>query len=147
VNILDPITEALTEFAPTRLLDDPRSVDSSIYLVIMGFFALVFLVGLVFALMPDRLSRGNRLHRQLFARYGAWAAWLGGAGPFVIGLRYVNVPLFSKRLWTLVNLIAVLAVLVHFLWYRITRYPDDLADYEEEQRRRRHINPPRRRRR
>lgn len=144
---MDIVLEPLGEFAPNRLLDDPRSVDSAIYLVILGFFALVFLVGLVFSLMPDRLARGNRLHRQLFARYGAWAAWLGGAGPFVIALRYVNVPLFSKRIWTVVNLIAILAVVAHFIWYRFARYPDEIADYEEEQRRRRHINPPRRRRR
>jgi hypothetical protein len=144
---LDPFSQALAEFAPNRLLDDPRSVDSGIYLFILGFFALVFLVGLVLALLPDRLARGNRLHRSLYARYGAWMAWLGGTGLFVIGLRYVNVPLFSKRLWTIVNLIAILAVLVHFIWYRIRRYPDELADYEDEQRRRRHINPPRRRRR
>jgi hypothetical protein len=74
-------------------------------------------------------------------------AWLGGAGLLVIALRYVNVPLFSKRIWTIVNIIAILGVLAHFLWYRFARYPDQIADYEEEQRRRRHMNPPRRRRR
>jgi len=143
---LDTVLDALGEFAPGRLLEDPRSVDSGIYLFVLGFFGLVFLIGLAFSLMPDRIARGHRLHRQLFERYGAWAAWFGGAGLLIIALRYVNVPLFSKRLWTLLDVLAILAVAGHALWYRIARYPDDIADYLEEQRRRRYINPQRRRR-
>ena len=144
---MDTVIQALSEFAPDRLLEDPRSVDSGIYLFILGFFALVFLIGLALSLMPGRFAGGNRLLRGIYARYGTWAAWLAGAGLLVIGLRFVNVPLFSKRLWTLVDLAAVLAVGAHAVWYRIARYPDERADYLEEQRRRRHINPPRRRRR
>jgi hypothetical protein len=144
---LDVVLGPLGEFAPNRLLEDPRSVDSQIYLFILGFFGVIFLLGLVLSLMPDRLSGGHRLHRQLFARYGGWAAWLGATGLFVIALRYVNVPLFSKRLWTLVDLVAILAVAGYALWYRFARYPDDLADYEEDQRRRRYVPTPGRRRR
>ena len=144
---MDTISEALAEFAPNRLLQDPRSVDSGIYLYILGFFTVVFVVGLLLSLMPDRFARGNTLHRRIFARYGAWVAWLAAAGVVAVGLRYVNVPLFSKPLWTFLHLLAVLGVGAHALWYRIARYPDDRADYEEEQRRRRHIYPPRRRRR
>ena len=44
------------------------------------------------------------------------------------------------------DIVTALAVAGHALWYRIARYPDDIADYLEEQRRRRYINPPRRRR-
>lgn len=144
---MDSITEALAEFAPNRLLDDPRAVESGIYLFILGFFAVVFLIGLVFSLMPDRLARGHRLHRRLFERYGAWAGWLGGAGLLIVAVRYANVPLFSKRLWTLLDFIAVVVVAAHAVWYRIARYPDEHADYLEEQRRRRYLSPGGRRRR
>ena len=144
---MDDITQALTEFSPDKLLIDPRTVDSGVYLVILGLFVLVFLVGLAFSLMPDRLARGNRLLRRLYGLYGAWAAWLSGAGMLVIGLRYVTVPLFSKRLWALLALITVIAVGVHAIWYRLARYPEEREDYLEEERRRRHISPARRRRR
>ena len=144
---MDDITQALTEFSPDKLLIDPRSVDSGVYLVILGLFVVVFLVGLALSVMPDRFARGNRLLRRLYGLYGAWAAWLAGAGILVIGFRYVNVPLFSKRLWTLLSLIALLAVGVHAIWYRLARYPEEREDYLEEERRRRHIYPTRRRRR
>ena len=144
---MDDITQAIAEFAPNRLLEDPHTVDSGIYLFILGFLVLVLLIGLAFSLMPDRFARGNRLHRRLFATYGGWAAWFAGAGLLVIGLRYVNVPLFSKRIWTLLDLAAILAVGAYALWYRIARYPDDRADYLEELRRRRYISAGGRRRR
>ena len=144
---MDDITQALAEFAPNRLLEDPRTVDSGIYLVILGFFALVLVLGLLLSLMPNRVARGNRLLRQVYERYGAWAAWLGGAGLLVVGLRYANVPLFSKRLWTLLDLAAILIIVGHVVWYRFARYPDDRADYLEDQRRRRYLNPGGRRRR
>ena len=144
---MDEVTRALAEFAPDRLLADPRSVDSGVYLFILGCFVLVFLIGLALSLMPNRFARGNRLLRRVYGLYGAWAAWLSAAGMVVIGLRYVNVPLFSKPIWTLLSVIAVLAVGIHALWYRLARYPDERADYLEEERRRRHISPPRRRRR
>jgi len=144
---LDDITQALAEFSPDKLLIDPRTVDSGIYLVFLGLFIALFLIGLALSLMPDRFARGNRLLRRLYGLYGAWVAWLAGAGILVVGLRYVTVPLFSKRLWTLLSLLTLIAVGLHALWYRLARYPDEREDYMEEERRRRHIYPARRRRR
>jgi hypothetical protein len=146
---LESTLDALSKFSPGSLLEDPRKVDSPIYLVILGVFVLVFALGLVLAIGARRLSRGNRLHGQLLARYGAWGGWLGGVGMLVIGLRYTNVPLFSKRLWTILNVFAVFAVALHLVWYRIRRYPAEIAAYREDERRRRFLpsrtnRPPRR---
>lgn len=131
--------EALAKISPGALLEDPRRVDSPIYLVFLGVFVLVFVLGLVMAIGAQRLGQGNRLHQQLLGRYGAWGGWLGGVGMIVIGLRYTNVPLFSKRLWTALNVLAVLAVATHVVWYRIRRYPAEIAAYQEEERRRRFL--------
>ena len=146
---MESILEVLSRFSPGSLLEDPRRVESPIYLVFLGIFVLALAAGLVLSIGAGRLSRENRLHRQLLGRYGAWAAWIGGVGILVIGLRYLNVPLFSKRLWTGLNLLAMLAVATHVVWYRIRRYPGEIAAYQEEERRRRLVTartnrPPRR---
>jgi hypothetical protein len=78
--------------------------------------------------------------------YGQWAAWLGIAGVIIVGLRYANTTLLSKRLWTVLDLLAIGAVAGHLIWYRIRRYPADIAAFREEERKRRYLPTARRRR-
>ena len=144
---MEELLAPLAELAPGRLLEDPRTVDSPIYLVLLGVFVVTFLLGLIISLNPPRLSRGNRLHRRILERYGTLAGWLGMVGIIIIGLRYTNVPLFSKRLWTVLDLLAVVAVGVHFIRYRLRVYPGEIAAYREQERRRRFIPTGGRRRR
>lgn len=144
---MEELLEPLAEFAPGRLLEDPRTVDSPIYLVLLGIFVVTFLLGLIISLNPARLARGNRLHRRILERYGTLAGWLGLIGMIVVGLRYTNVPLFSKRLWTVLDLLAVVALCVHFFRYRLRVYPAEIAAYRDEERRRRFIPTGARRRR
>jgi len=141
---VDTLLDILGRISPGHLFEEPRPVVSSVYLVLAAIFAVVFVVGLVFALRPNLLAHGNRLVRRLTALYATWYAWLGGIGLVVIGLRYMSVSLLSKRIWTVLDVLAILAVTGHLLYYRLRRYPDDLADYLEEERRRRFIPQPRR---
>lgn len=141
---MDEFLDALAGFSPGFLFEDPRTVESPIYLAFVGLFVVAFLVGLAAILGADRFARGHRLHRRLLERYGAWAAWLGGCGMLVIGLRYANVIFFSKRLWTALNLLALCAVIIHLVRYRLRHYRRDLALYHDEERRRRFLPTPRR---
>jgi hypothetical protein len=110
--------------------------------------ALLFVVGVIAATQATRLSRGNRIHRRMLDLYGQWAAWLGLAGVVIVACRYSNAPLLSKRIWTVIDVVAILAVAGHLIWYRIRRYPAEMAEYREEERRRRYLpNSARRRRR
>ncbi len=142
---MDEFADLLEKLAPGYLLQDPRTgVGSPVYLVALGIFVVVFLGGLVALLFRERFSQGNRLHLRIIERYATWASSLGGCGIVVILLRYANVPLFSKRIWTVLNLLAVLALLAHFVWYRVKVYPAQLAAYREEERKRRFLPTPKR---
>jgi hypothetical protein len=139
--------DPLAGFAPGRLLEDPRTVESPIYLVLLSIFVVAFIAGLIMSLNPERLAGRNRIHRRLLQHYGALIGWIGLIGMIVIGLRYLNVPLFSKPLWTFLNFLALLAVIAHFVRYRLRFYPAEMAAYREEERRRRFVTPGARRRR
>lgn len=135
----ESVLDAVARLSPESLLEDPRRVQSPVYLVLLGVFAAVLLLGLTLAIGSRRLSGGNRLHQRVMQRYGAWAAWLGGFGLVAIGLRYAAVPLLSKRLWSVLDVLAIMGVAAHFVWYRIRGYPREIAEYREEQRRRRFL--------
>ena len=138
-SFLDALGDLASRLSPGWLLEDPQKVRSTGYLVVLAFFAIVMIVGIVLAMGGNRLSKGQRLHRRLMELYGQWLAWTGGLGVVIIALRYADVQLFSKRLWTALDIMVVLAIIGHFVWYRIRRYPDELAAYNEEERRRRYL--------
>jgi hypothetical protein len=145
---MDSFFNALGDFLSSVSLqfffEDPQRVRSNLY-IFFGFIFLASLVtGGVLAVADRRLSKGNRLHRTLLHRYGSWLGWLGGVGLLVLAIRYADIQLFSKRIWTVLDLFAILAVIIHYVWYRVRRYPDDLALYREEERRSRHLPPAQR---
>jgi hypothetical protein len=140
-SFFDALSEFLTQLSPRFILEDPQRVRSPLYLVFLGMFVVSMIAGIVLVVGSRRLSRGNRLHHRIMQRYGTWLGWLGGIGIIVIAVRYADVQLFSKRLWTVLDLFALLAVGIHFILYRVKQYPADLAAYREEERRRRYLPP------
>jgi hypothetical protein len=145
---VDDILQLLGHLAPSELLLDPgRGAPSNAYFVLLGFFVVLFIAGVIAATRATKLSRGNRLHERMLDLYGQWGAWLGLAGIVIVGMRFSNAQLLSKRIWTILDLLAILAVTAHFLNYRIRRYPAEIADYREEERKRRYLPGARRRRR
>jgi phosphatidylglycerophosphate synthase len=142
--MMDDIRDALGPFWPGRLFEEPRSTDNPLYWVVLALFVAVFIAGLVMWLGRKRLAKGNRIHQHLFDLYGQWATGLGGAGILIVPLRMLGIPLFSKRLWTLLNLLAIVAVAAYFVRYYRTQYPQQMAEYREEERKRRFYPTPRR---
>jgi hypothetical protein len=136
--------ELLAKLSPGYLFADPTSVKSPLYLPAAVIFGIVFVASVVALLNRDRITRGNRLDRRILERYATWGASLSASGLVVILLRYANVPLFSKRIWTVLNVLALFAVFAHFFWYRMKQYPGDLDEYREEERKRRFYPQPRR---
>jgi hypothetical protein len=106
-------------------------------------FSVILVGGLIAIFGAGRLSQGNRLHRRLLARYGSWGVWLGLVGLGAVLLRFATVPLFSKRLWTVLDALAVIGVIAHYFWYRRREYAAEVESYLEQERRRRFL-PPRR---
>ena len=130
--------------APGSLLAEARGSEGpAYYIIFLTLFSVVFLAGLVAMFGANRLSKDNRLHRRLFGRYGSWGIWLGLVGLMAVGLRFATVPLFSKRLWSVLDALAVVAVAAHYVWYRRHEYAAEMSSYVEQERRRR-FQPPRR---
>jgi hypothetical protein len=141
---METLRDALGPFWPGRLLEEPRGVESPVYWVLLAICVVAFVVGLACAIWPDRIAKGNRIHRRLYSLYGQWYAWLGGAGILLVVLRMATIPLFSKRIWIALNMLAMLVVGLYLLRYMRTRYPEVMADYREDQRKRRFYPTPKR---
>ena len=138
-SFFDALGGLFSRISPGWLLEDPQKARSAGYLVVVGIFVIALIAGIVMSVGARRLSKGNRLHRRLLQRYGGWLGWLGGVGLLIVALRYADVQLLSKRLWTALDLLALIAVGVYFVVYRVRRYPQELADYREEERKRRFL--------
>ena len=142
---MDEFAQQLAKLSPGYLFQDPRtSVHSPLYLVAALLFAVVFVASIFALLNRDRLSKGNRLHRRIIERYATWGASLAGSGLVVVLLRYANVPLFSKRIWSVLSVLSMFALLAHYIWYRTKFYPEQIAAYREEERKRRFMPTARR---
>jgi hypothetical protein len=139
---VDPFTDFLTQLTPKFFLDDPQRVRSNAYIAFLAMFAVSFIAGVAMTVFAKQLSKGNRVHRGILERYGTALGWVGGAGLIIVAVRYADVQLFSKRLWTALDLLALLIVIGHFVHYRIRKYPQDIAEYDEEARRRRYLPVP-----
>lgn len=141
----------LFQLSPAHLFDDPAPAESSLYRDLLFVLGSAAVLGLLLSLRPQLFAGPNLLHQRILRRYGTWLGWIALVGILVIGLRYTNAPFFSKRLWTLLDVLALLLLAGHGVRYRLTQYPDDAAQYEEEEHRRRFRTgapgPSRRRRR
>ena len=134
---MDFLTDLLGSLSPAHLFEDPRPVQSPVYIGIAVVLALLSVVGVVPYFRPQLLSRGNGFHAGLMREYGGWLLWLAITGLVTVLLRYASVPFFSKRLWLAADLASLLALGGYFAWYRVTRYQADRAAYEEAQHQRR----------
>jgi hypothetical protein len=141
---MNALTDFLQNLSPKFFFEDPQKMRSSLYWVFLAIFLASLIGGIVMSVGSQRFSQGNRLHRALYQRYGAWLGWLGGLGILILIIRYADVVLFSKRIWTVLDLFAILAVGIHYAWYRMKQYPEQLEFYREEERRSRYLPPAQR---
>jgi hypothetical protein len=141
---VDTLLDILGRISPGHLIEEPRPVISGVYLILAAIFVVVAVVAGILYLRPNLITRENRLLRRIVRVYTAWYFWLGFIGVGLIGLRYLTIPLFSKRIWTVLDVLALLAVTGHIVYYYKRTYQDDLEDFLEAERRRRFMPQPRR---
>ena len=134
---MDFLDDILARLSPGHILEDPSRVENPAYVYVGGILAILGLLGLILAQRPHLLARGNTLHQRIIETYCGWLVWICGFGILAVIVRYANAPFFSKRLWIVADLLALLGLGGHFAWYRWRRYRIDLEAYAEAQRRQR----------
>ena len=112
-----------------------------------GPFALtlviVLVAGLVVSLLAGRIAarvfREHSLHRRLATRAGEIAGWIFGATLLFFGFRALELGFLGMRLWLYLGVLAGVAAVGWAIWYWRTRYPAQLARYQQEQERQRYL--------
>jgi hypothetical protein len=140
---MDAFIELLSQLSPGHLFEDPPRVESSLYVDLLFVLGSAFALGLLANYRPELFFPANPLNARILKRYGSALAWLAGFGVLAMALRYSGAPFFAKRIWTVLDVAALIVLAGHFVHYRLTGYAEDRAAHEEEARRRRfHTGTP-----
>lgn len=110
--------------------------------VLFGAFVALILALLVLGYLMRVFAEGHTLHARItqqVVRYGI-AAQL--AGLLVLGLRVINFPGLSMRLFLFLPLLAEVAALAYLTWWMRTKYPDEIAYFEWEEQKRDYLPKP-----
>ncbi len=132
--------DILDRLSPAYWWTDPgTTVDGPLVLAFAVGLGVAFVMAIVVWLLAPRLAPENRLHQRLIARAARWTLAFAVVGLFLLLFRWQIVPFFSKRLWLMLWLVAVLGGLGYagYYWRRI--YPGHLAAWEDSERRRRYL--------
>ncbi len=124
-----------------RLFDPAPGPPSTVYLVPVAVFLLVFLGCAVVYLLRRSLFPGQALHARIARRFGTYGMIVGAVGLVLIAARYLGIYWLEMRVLLVLALIAVVALGAYFGWYLRRRYPADRAAYERARERERFVRP------
>ena len=141
--VLSSLLDVWDHISPQHLVEERPPLSSPVYLGLLAVFVVVIIAGSVLSIWARRWTGGNRLHEAIMGRYASAAAWIASYGVIAVGLRYTQAIFFSKRIWVFLAVVGLLACLGHLVWFRMRRYPIEIAAYIEDQRRRRYLSPTR----
>jgi type III secretory pathway component EscV len=109
---------------------------------LFGAFCALILALLVLGYLMRVFSEGHILHEQITRQVVRYGVAVQVAGLVVLGLRVINFPGLSMRLFLFLPLIAEVVALGYLVWWMRTKYPDEIAYFEWEEQKRDYLPRP-----
>ena len=115
--------------------------------VLLGAFVALIVALLVLGYLMRVYADGHTLHSAITKRVVRYGLAVQLAGLLVLGLRVINFPGLSMRIFLFLPLMAEVAALGYLIWWMRTKYPDEIAYFEWEEQKREYLPKPTRGRR
>ena len=110
--------------------------------VLLGVFLALILALVVLGYLLRVFAEGHALHAVIVQKVLRYGLAVQGAGLIVLGLRVINFPGLSMRLFLFLALSAEVVALGYLIWWMRTKYPDEIAYFEWEEQKRDYLPRP-----
>jgi hypothetical protein len=110
--------------------------------VLLGVFVALILALIVLGYLMRVFSEGHTLHALVTQKVIRYGLAIQIAGLIVLGLRVINFPGLSMRVFLFLPLIAEAAALGYLIWWMRTKYVDEIAYFEWEEQKRDYLPRP-----
>ena len=104
--------------------------------VLLGAFVALTLALIVLGYLMRVYADGHALHTVITQKVVRVGLTIQLAGLLVLGLRVINFPGLSMRLFLFLPVIAEAVALGYLIWWMRTKYPDEIAYFEWEEQKR-----------
>ena len=134
-------------FNPSDLTRVPfqDEVFGPLSIIYLGVFVIGFLTALVLYFRPPARIKGHPVRRRLAGRITTALMWGFGVGLAFFVFRVMGLPGLGWPLWLYLSAIAVIALAGYIVYYSRTKYPAEMAAYEEQRLKRQYQQAARRR--
>jgi hypothetical protein len=109
----------------------PSSILSSEDKIFLYIFAALVLVSILFRVAAWLVR--NKEDKKLLMKVWHWAFWIGISGLLWFAMRNENTPIFGRRYWAGIVIIAGIIWLLFILKYLIFNYPKLRSEYFKQQ--------------
>ena len=110
--------------------------------VLFGAFVALIVALLVLGYLMRVYAEGHTLHAAITQKVVRYGVAVQVAGLVVLGLRVINFPGLSMRVFLFLPLIAEVVALGYLIWWMRTKYPDEIAYFEWEEQKREYLPKP-----
>ena len=107
--------------------------------VLVGAFLALILALLVLGYLMRVFAEGHTLHAVITQKVVRYGIVIQIASLVALGLRVINFPGLSMRLFLFLPLIAEVLALGYLIWWMRTKYPDEIAYFEWEEQKREYL--------
>lgn len=115
----------MTKFIQFNFIFDryPTEIHLPTFYVILGFFILLFLLGLTFALFASKKEKADKIIAKFFNKVSNWGLWSGIIGLLITFFRYERVAYLGMRFWTIIWLLFIFGWFILILKYFLKDVP------------------------
>jgi hypothetical protein len=106
---------------------------------LLGAYAGVAVAIVVLGVALRAFGARHGARTRIAQRIIGWGLALQLAGLLALGLRWLDAPIISLRIWLFLQLIAEVVAAGYLWWWLRARYPGVLAQYEWEDRKRAYL--------